>query len=132
VVGDEVFTRRRCWTWDEKRAVVAKAISTGNVLGVAKQHGIQAQQIYRWRDRLSRTRDTAEFVAVSLNSDSLALPAPDGAPSEELVDCQLGSGSGFGERVEIAVGDGLVIRLTPGSNADFLVQVVAGLMRCRL
>ena len=132
MVGDEVFTRRRRWTWDEKRAVVARAISTGNVLGVAKQHGIQAQQIYRWRDRLASAGDTAEFVAVSLVSDSLALPAPDGAQSEEPADCRMCSGNGFGERVEIAVGDRLVIRLTSSSNADFLVQVVAGLMRCQL
>jgi len=95
-------------------------------------HGIQAQQIYRWRDRLARAGDAAEFVAVSLSSDSLALPAPDGAPSEAPADCQMGSGGGLGERVEIAVGDRLVIRLTSSSNADFLVQVVAGLMRCRL
>ena len=65
-------------------------------------------------------------------SDSLAHPAPDGASSEAPTDCRMCSGNGFGERMEIAVGDGLVIRLTSSSNADFLVQVVAGLMGHRL
>jgi transposase-like protein len=29
-----------------------RALSSGNVIATAKRHGIQAQQIYRWRERL--------------------------------------------------------------------------------
>jgi transposase-like protein len=31
---------------------VAEALSSGNVIATAKRHAIQAQQIYRWRERL--------------------------------------------------------------------------------
>lgn len=48
-MDDETYVRRRRWSTEEKRAVVTEALSSGNVIATAKRHGIQAQQIYRWR-----------------------------------------------------------------------------------
>lgn len=42
------------WIMEEKRAVVAEALSSGNVIATAKRNGIQVQQIYRWRKRLGK------------------------------------------------------------------------------
>ena len=46
-MGDETYARRRHWNWDEKRAVIEEAATSGNVIATAKRHGIQAQQISR-------------------------------------------------------------------------------------
>ena len=62
---DEEYVRRRRWSRDEKRAIVEEAATSGNVIGTAKRHGIQAQQIYRWRERLFGPTEPAGFVAVS-------------------------------------------------------------------
>ena len=55
-MDDATYVRRRRWSADEKRAVVAEALSSGNVIATAKRHAIQAQQIYRWRERLEGMR----------------------------------------------------------------------------
>jgi len=57
---NEAFVRRRRWTRDQRRALVEEAEASGNVIGAAKRHGIQAEQIYRWRDRLFGRVETTE------------------------------------------------------------------------
>ncbi|TXN07171.1 transposase [Methylobacterium sp. WL103] len=51
-VDDATYVRRRRWSAQEKRAVVTESVASGNVIVTAKRHGIQAQQIYRWRERM--------------------------------------------------------------------------------
>ena len=126
---DTVYVRRRSWTGDEKRAVVAEAFSGGNVKAVAKRYGLQTQQLYRWRDRLADIGARSEFVAVSVVPEPLALPAPEDVvpvrpdrvsdPAREI--------TGTDGRVEIALADSLRIWLSPGSDADFVVKVALGL-----
>ena len=65
----ETFVRRRRWSVEEKRAVVSEASSSGNVIATAKRHRIQAQQIYRWRERLGERLGPAAFLAVSIAPD---------------------------------------------------------------
>jgi len=46
--------RRRRWSWDEKRALVAAAFAPGAVVAdVARRADLQAGQIYRWRRDLA-------------------------------------------------------------------------------
>jgi transposase len=76
-VDDETYVRRRRWSVEEKRAVVGEALSSGNVIATAKRHGIQAQQIYRWRERLDERQSPTAFLPVSIAPDSVPLsPAP--------------------------------------------------------
>jgi transposase len=76
-VDDETYVRRRRWCVEEKRAVVSEALSSGNVIATAKRHGIQAQQIYRWRERLDERHSPAGFLAVSIAPDHVPhTPAP--------------------------------------------------------
>ena len=56
-MDDETYVQRRRWSLKDKRAVVQEALTSGNVIGTAKRHGIQAQQIYRWRERLDELLD---------------------------------------------------------------------------
>src|ERR1700688_3289177 len=61
----EVITgpeRRRRWSEEQKRAIVAESFAPGAVVSdVARRADISAGQIYRWRQEL---RGTAEFAQV--------------------------------------------------------------------
>ena len=76
-----VFVTRRTWTWGEKRQIVDEAFSgEASVSSVARRHGLQAHQIYRWRDGLAAavvTDVAADFVAVEVRQqvDMALLPA---------------------------------------------------------
>jgi transposase len=130
-VDNESYVRRRHWSWDEKRAVVEEATTSGNVIGTAKRHGIQAQQIYRWRDRLSGPEASTEFVAVSIAPDApIALLAP--VPEIGRPDVCLASASmRADDRIEIAAEGGVTVRLPAGSSLDLIVAIASGLSRRR-
>lgn len=128
---DEEYVRRRRWSRDEKLAIVEEAAASGNVIATAKRHGIQAQQIYRWRERLFGPTEPAGFVAVSVVADPpAALPAPmpeqddpDEAPAPVL--------GGMNNRIEIVSGGGVTVRLPPGSSASLIVAIATGMTRRR-
>ena len=130
---DTVYVRRRSWTADEKRAVVAEAFSGGNVKAVANHYGIQTQQLYRWRDRLADPGERSAFVAVSVAPEPLSLPSPEDvvAARPDRVSEPARDFTGADGRVEIALADGLRIWLGPGSDADFVVKIALGLTRRR-
>ena len=88
-MDDATYVRRRRWSPQEKRAVVTESLASGNVIATAKRHGIQAQQIYRWRERLEVRPAPAAFLAVAVASDpGPPSPAPllDGA-SGVIAEC---------------------------------------------
>ena len=130
-MGDETYVRRRHWSWDEKRTVVEEAATSGNVIATAKRHGIQAQQIYRWRDRLLGRRVPQKFAAVSIVPDlPAALPAPmpdinrpDGGPVLAAVPED--------HRIEIAIDGGVTVRLPGDTPADLVIAIAGGLSRPR-
>lgn len=124
---DEEYVRRRRWTWDEKRAVVEEAAASGNVIGTAKRHGVQAHQIYRWRDRLVGQIAATEFAAVSVVSDPpIALPAP--VPDLDRPDERPARAD---DRIEIVSGCGVTIRLPAGASSAFVVAIATGMSKRR-
>lgn len=126
---DDEYVRRRRWSRDEKLAIVNEAVTSGNVIGTARLHGIQAQQIYRWRDRLFGPTEPADFVAVSVVGDP---PASLPAPVLEL-DCQADHPApvpdGMNDRIEIASGSSVTVRLPSGSSAALIVAIATGMAR---
>ena len=129
---DEEYVRRRRWNADEKRAIIEEAAASGNVIGTAKRHGIQAQQIYRWRERLFGPTEPAGFVAVSVVSDppaALPAPVPDQDHREEAPAPVLDGTAD--DRIEIVAGGGVAIRLPPGSAVPLIVAIATGLARRR-
>jgi len=130
-VGDETYVRRRHWNWDEKRTVVEEAATSGNVIATAKRHGIQAQQIYRWRDRLLGRRAPAGFAAVSIIPDPpAALPAP--VPDIDRPDgCPALAAVPENDRIEIAIDGGVTVRLPGDTPADRVIAIAGGLSRRR-
>lgn len=128
--AEETYVRRRRWSWAEKRAVVEEAAASGNVIGTAKRHGIQAQQIYRWRERVADCGDPPGFAAVSVGADRpKALPAP-----MLDMDAEEGSASSVVQadaRIEIACAGGVTVRLPIGSSADLVIAIASALSRGR-
>lgn len=61
--------RRRRWSTDEKRTLVAAAFAPGAIVSeVARAADIGANQIYRWRRDLA-IEHAAEFAAVRVSAD---------------------------------------------------------------
>ena len=90
----EVITsvqRRRRWSWAEKERIVAAAIAPGAVASeVAREAGIHASQLFRWRQELcSPPQAIPAFSAVVIAPgpgavSAAALPTPAGAIEVEF------------------------------------------------
>ena len=80
----EVITgpeRRRRWSEEQKRAIVAASLAPGAIVAdVARRADISAGQIYRWRQEMRTTTAATGFTPVLVASaESLTAPAEDGA-----------------------------------------------------
>ena len=126
-MDDETYVRRRHWSADWKRAVVTEALSSGNIIATAKRHGIQAQQIYRWRDRLAEGQSPTAFLPVSIAPASVPLgPAP--VLDQEHRPAALLDRS---PRVEIVLSCGRRIIAEGGVDVDAMLTLARGLEALR-
>jgi transposase len=77
--------RRRAWSEEQKRALVAEAFAPGAIVAeVARRADIQPGQIYRWRRELCD--GASGFAAVIVApGDSVAAPAASPAIEVEFV-----------------------------------------------
>jgi transposase len=129
-VEDETYVRRRRWSLVEKRAVVEEAQTSGNVIGTAKRHGIQAQQIYRWRERLDERQGPATFLALSVASEATtACPAP--VLDEDSRDRGPASLLDRSPRIEIVLSSGRRIIVEGGVDVDAVLKLARGLEALR-
>ena len=61
--------RRRVWTDDQKRALVAAACESGaSVAEIARRADLQPSQLYRWRRDLAKPMSPG-FAAVTLSAE---------------------------------------------------------------
>jgi transposase len=107
----EVITsveRRRRWSRAEKERIVAAAMEPGAVASaVAREGGIHASQLYRWRQELcSRAGATPGFAAVTIAPGPGAAVSPAIATSHGLIEIELASGARL--RISGAV-DGAIV-----------------------
>ena len=82
----EVITRgerRRRWSIEEKREIVAESLGTGvRPSEVIHKHGITSGQLYAWRQQLTRRVDgrsahpPASFARVDVVAGEREVPAP--------------------------------------------------------
>ena len=88
--------RRRHWSADQKRAIVAAAFSPGAVVNeVARRADVNSGQIYRWRDELrgasGRFSREADFAQVVVSADAPGTTtAPE--PTIEVIGADAGLG----------------------------------------
>ena len=127
----EIFTgagRRRRWPAEVKARIVAESYAAGaTVCGVARRHGLTAQQLFAWR---RRARGGA---LVGASADGRSRPG-DGpvafapvvmAPTAAAVVRRVGGSpaplAGAGVVIEVA---GAVIRVPPGADVATLAAAV--------
>jgi transposase len=119
-------TRRR-WSEAEKQAVVAEAEQPGvNISAVARRHGIKPSLLFRWR-RLARDGGDRQSTP-ALIPVTLALPAPvtpalgaaAGADAPPASPPTAASPEPDTQRIEIALGNGRVVRVGAGIDVDSL------------
>jgi transposase len=105
------MTKRR-WRAEDARAVLAALDDAGvTQAAFAARHGIHPLRLWRWRARLSGAERA-----------SAASPATALFPVE-VRDDELGTAAP--PRIEVALPDGVVVRLAPGFDADSLRRVLA-------
>jgi transposase len=104
--------RRRRWSEERKRAVVAAAFAPGAIVTeVARRADIRPGQIYRWRQEL---RSGAGFAAVVVTADA---------------DCGPGLAPRNGEAMEIEFGGMARLRIPPSTPPGLAAAVVQALAR---
>ena len=96
----EVITgpeRRRRWSADQKRAIVAESFAPGAVVSeVARRADVSPGQIYRWRQELRAAAGFAQvLIAPAENPEPKSAP-PCAAPAIEVELRSSGSDSGIG------------------------------------
>ena len=129
-MDDETYVRRRRWSVEEKRAVVTEALSSGNVIATAKRHGLQAQQIYRWRERLDERQHPTVFLPVSIAPDSVPLsPAP--VLDQGIQDHSPPVMLDRSPRVEIVLSAGRRIIIEGSVDIDAMLRLARGLEALR-
>ena len=133
-MDDATYVRRRRWSPQEKRAVVTESLASGNVIATAKRHGIQAQQIYRWRERLEARPAPGAFLAVAVASDP-GSPSPAPLPAPVLDgrsrDRDPASRLERSPRVEIVLSAGRRIIVEGGLEVDTVLALARGLEALR-
>ena len=82
-MAEEVYVRRRRWSAAEKQRIVSEAETSGNVIATAKRYRIQAQQIYRWRERVGDEDGATGFIPIAVASSGSVVSDP--AP---VLDCE--------------------------------------------
>lgn len=86
-----VSARRRLWTADEKRRIVEQTLSSDlSVASIARQHGVNANQVFYWRKlyragqlAANEQSDGVRFLPVSVTEDVPAFEVPDESRSSQ-------------------------------------------------
>ena len=111
----EVITgpeRRRRWSADQKRAIVAESFAPGAVVSeVARRADVSPGQIYRWRQELRAAAGFAQVLIAPTES-----PEPKGAPP-----CAVPA-------IEVELGEARV-RIPGSVPADLAAAVLRALSR---
>ncbi len=94
----EVITsveRRRRWSRSEKERIVAAALEPGAIASaVAREAGIHASQLYRWRQELcGLARAAAGFAAVTIATEPGVARSPTLTPAGGLIEIELATGT---------------------------------------
>jgi transposase len=87
--------RRRRWSRAEKERIVAASMEPGAVASaVAREAGIHASQLYRWRQELcGPARATPDFAAVTIAPEPGVGASPVIATSHSLIEIELPTGA---------------------------------------
>jgi transposase len=118
----EVITsvqRRRRWTREEKERIVAAALAPGAVASeVAREAGIHASQLFRWRQELCVPMPPPTFSPVAVLPEPASPSASASSPPAGVIEIELPTGGRMRITgvVEAATVSALVKALTKGKR----------------
>ena len=118
--SDSAGRRRRLWSDDEKRQIVAETLAPGaSVSIVARRHDLNANMLFTWRRQIGTSAllpagDAVTFVPAAITSEAAPTLSPD--PS-------------LAGRMEIVLADGDRIIMGKDVDAAALARVVKVLSR---
>jgi transposase len=115
----EVITgpeRRRRWTEEQKRAIVAESLAPGAVVSeVARRADVRASQIYRWRQELGAVANGFARVLIAA-PETASVPGTDGQASD-------------GPAIEVEFVGRARVRIPAAIPAELALAVVKALAR---
>ena len=130
MVARGVYVTRRSWTTAEKRQIVTEAFGgDDSVSAVARRHGLQTHQIYRWRDAFRAEAAEPEpsgFMPVAVLP--VALPAPVSSVQGDMKKDRRPR-SERGGNIEIRLPDGTMIKVPVTAGAACIAGLIKGLAR---
>jgi len=124
-LGEGASGRRRYWTAEEKRRIVEQTLaSTLSVAMVARQHGINANQVFYWRKLYragqlgndSGAEQQVRLLPVSVSDEQSAEPQPEEATSPAT-----------GVTINIEFPGRTLVSVEGGVDADIVRAVVESL-----
>ena len=118
--------RRRRWSRAEKERIVAAAMEPGAVTSaVAREAGIQASQLFRWRQQL-RGHVAARFASLTLEVPPDAAEARPDAAAVAVTALPMSPGV-----IEIEFGTGTRLRICGPVDTPIVAAVMQALADCR-
>ncbi len=130
MAGRGVYVTRRSWTATEKRGIVDEAFGgDDSVSAVARRHGLQTHQIYRWRDAFRAEGGEPEpsgFMPVEVLP--FALPAPASSVQTDVRKARRSRSERSGN-IEIRLPDGTMIKVPVTAGAACIAGLIKGLAR---
>ena len=115
--------KRRRWSVDFKRELVAATLESGSsVSSVARQHDINANQLFKWRRELASAPTPADLVPVEVTATRSAGPL-----------IEVGSTPATRElgQIEIALSGGVRVRIKGAVDPAAVTAAVAAVMKAR-
>lgn len=127
----EIFTgagRRRRWPAEVKARIVAESYAQGEtVCGVARRHGLTAQQLFAWRRQVREgalagvSDGPVGFAPVVMATTAPAVARGGGGRRKPLLVASPARLAGAGIVIEVA---GALIRVPPGADVATLAAAV--------
>jgi transposase len=127
--------RRRRWTDDEKKRIVAESEAPGSSVSiVARRHDLNANMLFTWRREFRQREaggdvDQAAFIPAIIALDGVGAGQPAAAPREQQPSMEDGSARRLSGLIEIVLASGSRVIVDRDVSAAALARVVGVLER---
>jgi len=127
--------RRRRWTDDEKKRIVAESEAPGSSVSiVARRHDLNANMLFTWRREFRQGEagaavDQAAFIPAIIATEEVGAGQPAAAPREHRTSVEDGSPRRLSGLMEIVLAGGSRVIVDRGVSAAALARVIGVLER---
>lgn len=133
--GDSRSGRRRRWTDDEKKRIVAESEAPGSSVSiVARRHDLNANMLFTWRRELRQREsgaavDQPAFVPAIIAADEVGAGQPGAAGREQRTSMEDGAARRLPGLLEIVLAGGGRVIVDRDVSAAALARVIGVLER---